>query len=69
MRGEMSEEEQRRRAAIYALNRPVPVMLAKGFPDIEPFPFHIPEDVLTHARAPHGAVIEYPPFAVVDTRS
>ncbi|KAJ7352551.1 hypothetical protein DFH08DRAFT_805763 [Mycena albidolilacea] len=69
MRGGMSEEGQRRRAAIYALNRPVPVMSVKGFPDIEPFPCHIPESVLTRARAPHGAAVEYPPFAVVDTRS
>jgi hypothetical protein len=62
MRGGMSEEGQRRRAAIYALNRPVPVMSAKGLPDIEPFPFHIPESVLTRARALHGAAVEYPPL-------
>jgi hypothetical protein len=66
-RGGMSGKGQRRRAAIYALNRPVPVMSAKGLPDIGPFPFYIPENVLTHACAPHGAAVEYPPFAVVDT--
>jgi hypothetical protein len=68
MRGGMSEEGQRRRAAIYTLNRPVPVMSAKGLPDIEPFPFHIPKSVLTRSRAPHGATVGYPPFAVVDTK-
>jgi hypothetical protein len=64
----MSEEGWRRRAAIYALNCPIPVMSAKGLPDIEPFHLYIPEDVLTRARAPHGTAVEYPPFAVVDTR-
>jgi hypothetical protein len=64
----VSEEGWRWRAAIYALNHPVPVMSAKGIPDIEPFHPYISEDVLTRARAPHGAAVEYPPVVVVDAR-
>jgi hypothetical protein len=64
----VSEEGWRWRAAIYALNHPVPVMSAKGLPDIESFHLYIPEDVLTCACAPHSAAVEYSPVAVIDAR-
>jgi hypothetical protein len=43
-------------------------MSARGLPEIESSHPYIPEDVLTHARAPHGTAVEYPPAAVVATR-
>ncbi|KAJ7301436.1 hypothetical protein DFH08DRAFT_827559 [Mycena albidolilacea] len=54
----ISEEGWRWRAAVYALNHL----------DVESFHPYIPEDVLTRARALHGAAIEYPPSDVVDAR-